>query len=46
LVWAFFLAPLLGAAIAGVTYKLIFPDDSDHVLEDIGVAADATRDVR
>ena len=45
-VWAFFLAPLLGAAIAGVTYKLIFPDDSDHVLEDIGVAADATRDVR
>jgi len=34
--WAFFLAPLLGAAIAGVTYKFVFPDDSDHVMEEIG----------
>jgi len=35
-VWAFFLAPLLGAAIAGVTYKFLFPDESDHVMEEIG----------
>ncbi|AJE32024.1 glycerol uptake facilitator protein [Corynebacterium humireducens NBRC 106098 = DSM 45392] len=35
-VWAFFLAPLLGAAIAGVTYKFVFPDESDHVMEEIG----------
>lgn len=35
-VWAFFLAPLLGAAIAGLTYKFVFPDESDHVLEEIG----------
>lgn len=35
-VWAFFLAPLLGAAIVGVTYKFLFPDESDHVMEEIG----------
>jgi aquaporin Z len=36
-VWAFILAPLVGAAIAGLSYRLIFPDDSDHVMEEIGV---------
>lgn len=35
-VWAFILAPLVGAAIAGFTYPLIFPDESDHLLEEIG----------
>lgn len=35
-VWAFILAPLVGAAIAGFTYSFIFPDESDHVLEEIG----------
>lgn len=35
-VWAFFLAPLLGAAIAGITYGFLFPDESDHVMEEIG----------
>lgn len=34
-VWAFFVAPLVGAAIAGIAYKFAFPDESDHVLEDI-----------
>ncbi|AKK02105.1 aquaporin Z [Corynebacterium epidermidicanis] len=32
-VWAFFVAPLLGAAIAGVTYKMFFPDEADTILE-------------
>lgn len=32
-VWAFFVAPLLGAAIAGASYKYIFPDESDALLE-------------
>ena len=40
-VWAFIVAPLVGAAIAGLTYSVIFPDDSDHVLEDIGEPAAA-----
>lgn len=35
-VWAFILAPLVGAAIAGFTYPLIFPDESAHLLEEIG----------
>lgn len=35
-VWVFIVAPLIGAAIAGITYKFLFPDDSDHVMEDIG----------
>lgn len=35
-VWAFIVAPLVGAAIAGFTYPLFFPDDSDHVMEEIG----------
>ena len=35
-VWAFLVAPLVGAAIAGLTYKALFPDVSDHVLEEIG----------
>jgi aquaporin Z len=35
-VWAFIVAPLAGAAIAGFTYPLLFPDASDHVLEEIG----------
>lgn len=35
-VWVFILAPLVGAAIAGVTYPMFFPDESDHVLEEIG----------
>lgn len=39
-VWAFFVAPLLGAAIAGFTYKFLFPDDSDHVMEDIGASVE------
>lgn len=32
-VWAFFVAPLLGAAIAGFSYKFLFPDESDKLLE-------------
>lgn len=32
-VWAFILAPIAGAVVAGLTYKLFFPDNSDHVLE-------------
>lgn len=32
-VWAFFIAPLIGAAIAGITYKSLFPDESDVLLE-------------
>jgi len=39
-VWAFFVAPLLGAAIAGFTYKFLFPDQSDHLMEDIGAPAE------
>ncbi|MDO5645440.1 MAG: aquaporin Z [Dermabacter sp.] len=35
-VWAFILAPLVGAAIAGLTYGLVFPDKTDHVMENIG----------
>ena len=35
-VWVFIVAPIVGAIIAGVTYKYFFPDDSDHVLEEIG----------
>lgn len=34
--WAFILAPILGAIIAGATYPMFFPDKSDHVLEEIG----------
>lgn len=34
-VWAFIVAPVIGAAIAGLTYRLFFPDESDHVLEEI-----------
>lgn len=32
-VWLFLLAPLLGAAIAGFSYKFIFPNTEDAVLE-------------
>ncbi len=32
-VWVFFLAPLAGAAIAGVLYKVAFPNTSEEVLE-------------
>ncbi|WIM68338.1 aquaporin Z [Corynebacterium breve] len=35
-VWVFIVAPLIGAAIAGFTYKFIFPDESDHLMEEIG----------
>ncbi len=35
-VWAFIVAPLLGAAIAGFTYGMVFPDTADHVMEEIG----------
>lgn len=35
-VWVFILAPLLGAAIAGLTYGMLFPDKSDHIMEEIG----------
>lgn len=40
-VWAFIAAPLVGAALAGWSYGIIFPDDSDHVLEEIGEPAEA-----
>ncbi len=33
-VWAFFLAPLVGAAIAGLLYPILFPNTSEKVLED------------
>ena len=32
-VWVFFLAPLAGAALAGLTYGLLFPNTSE-VLEE------------
>lgn len=32
-VWAFIVAPLVGAAIAGLTYKSLFPNTSEEVLE-------------
>lgn len=32
-VWAFFVAPLIGAAIAGFSYKYVFPDDAEQLLE-------------
>jgi aquaporin Z len=32
-VWLFILAPLIGAAIAGITYKMFFPNTEDVVLE-------------
>lgn len=32
-VWLFLLAPLIGAAIAGFSYKFIFPNTEDAVLE-------------
>lgn len=32
-VWAFIVAPLLGAAIAGLTYKALFTDESETLLE-------------
>ncbi|MEJ5928805.1 aquaporin Z [Corynebacterium sp. H128] len=32
-VWAFFVAPLIGAAIAGISYNIVFPSDSDDLLE-------------
>lgn len=35
-VWAFIVAPLIGAAIAGLAYKALFPDNSDHLNERIG----------
>ncbi|WP_462417078.1 aquaporin Z [Kytococcus sp. Marseille-QA3725] len=34
-VWAFIVAPIVGAVLAGVAYKALFPDTSDHVLEDL-----------
>ncbi len=33
-VWAFIVAPLIGAAIAGATYRYLFPNESDTILED------------
>nr|NLD40426.1 aquaporin Z [Actinomycetales bacterium] len=33
-VWAFIVAPLVGAAIAGATYRFLFPNESERVLED------------
>lgn len=39
--WVFIVAPLVGAILAGVTYKLFFPDKSDHVLEEIGTSPGA-----
>ncbi len=32
-VWLFILAPIIGAAIAGITYKMFFPNTEDVVLE-------------
>jgi aquaporin Z len=32
-VWLFILAPVIGAAIAGITYKMFFPNTEDVVLE-------------
>ncbi|WP_120004160.1 aquaporin Z [Nesterenkonia muleiensis] len=32
-VWVFFLAPLAGAAVAGLVYKFLFPNTEDTVLE-------------
>lgn len=32
-VWLFIVAPLVGAAIAGVTYKIFFPNTEDVILE-------------
>lgn len=34
-VWAFILAPLLGAAVAGLSYRVLFPNREDRVLEDM-----------
>ena len=39
-VWVFFLAPLLGAAFAGLTYKYVFPDTAT-VLNERPEPADA-----
>lgn len=35
-VWAFIVAPLVGAAIAGIAYKFLFPDTATELLEDDG----------
>lgn len=32
-VWLFIVAPIIGAAIAGITYKMFFPNTEDIVLE-------------
>ena len=32
-VWVFFLAPLAGAAIAGLTYRFLFPNTSEVIQE-------------
>ncbi|GAA3712371.1 aquaporin Z [Zhihengliuella alba] len=32
-VWLFIVAPLIGAAIAGLTYKMLFPNTEDVILE-------------
>ncbi|GAA2003236.1 aquaporin Z [Brevibacterium samyangense] len=42
-VWAFFVAPLLGAAIAGFTYKYLFPNTSEVVNEREEPTAPLTR---
>lgn len=34
-VWLFIVAPIVGAAIAGLTYKLLFPSREDELLEDM-----------
>ena len=34
-VWLFIVAPVVGAAIAGLTYKLLFPSREDELLEDM-----------
>ena len=43
-VWLFFVAPLLGAAVAGLSYRFVFPNSSRMTEELPEPAADGTRD--
>ena len=43
-VWLFFVAPLLGAAVAGLSYRFVFPNTSRVTEELPEPAADGTRD--
>lgn len=39
-VWLFIVAPVVGAAIAGLAYKLLFPNHEDELLEDMADSQD------